>query len=808
MDGYSDKKTYRQNETESNGIANYLHWASKHRAFIVLSSLITLLTAIAYLYYTPAEWTRTSQIAMKYDASGRPTTSDILAFDNIGLLSSGISFSNEKHLVNSYVVWDEIVSSLKLNYNYSYVNLLHRHKPLYDDSPIEVQLPPDIDGSSIDRMQFIIRKTESDYFQITGFSINGEDTGTGSIMAKSGIPVTTPAGKITINETPYYGNWKKDKIKFDFTAKNIYIPKMQASVRQSQTDQFSTVIETIYSDFSPKRAEDILNQIPIAYTTVWNYQKLHNADITRKSILVLLDSATKRLNSTGIKITRLLESEKIASPQLATLRHYSELQQYNSENIQLSIAYELTGFVLNKLKQSDGTFETIPLDGNIDDLAIRQQIISYNNLVLEYVPISSGTKGKDNPETQEKEKSLSMMKGNIIQSLTHYRQQLAIKKETNEARYKTHINKIPNLSETERQWNTLQRQYTFDETMTSYLLNKLNECDIAAEIELSPVRIIMPAYGDDKPSFPTPGIVMATALALGLFIIPFAAYAADKLLNYNIKSISELRGFSFSVIGQIPQVGIIPVKERLCNLLHIEAKTDKTPRLLIYHDSLFTESIRQFRNNFDQITANSNTTPVTIVTSFTPSSGKTFVLANLAASTANGGKKTLIIDADIRRASMSRYVGKPRTGLTSYLHGTGTPESVILKDRIIKGLDIIPAGRIPTDPAELLENGRLQLLIDTLRDRYDYIFLDTPPVNIIADTMEMAKVASHTLFVIRRGMLDRRMLPELERIYWKGTYPRMYMVFNGSTPPHFTKKNIRKIFKRQRRSLKSRTCNF
>ena len=109
--------------------------------------------------------------------------------------------------------------------------------------------------------------------------------------------------------------------------------------------------------------------------------------------------------------------------------------------------------------------------------------------------------------------------------------------------------------------------------------------------------------------------------------------------------------------------------------------------------------------------------------------------------------------------------------------------------------------------AELLENGRLQLLIDTLRDRYDYIFLDTPPVNIIADTMEMAKVASHTLFVIRRGMLDRRMLPELERIYWKGTYPRMYMVFNGSTP-HFTKKNIRKIFKRQRRSLKSHTCNF
>lgn len=327
MDGYSDKKTYRQNETESNGIANYLHWASKHRAFIVLSSLITLLTAIAYLYYTPAEWTRTSQIAMKYDASGRPTTSDILAFDNIGLLSSGISFSNEKHLVNSYVVWDEIVSSLKLNYNYSYVNLLHRHKPLYDDSPIEVQLPPDIDGSSIDRMQFIIRKTESDYFQITGFSINGEDTGTGSIMAKSGIPVTTPAGKITINETPYYGNWKKDKIKFDFTAKNIYIPKMQASVRQSQTDQFSTVIETIYSDFSPKRAEDILNQIPIAYTTVWNYQKLHNADITRKSILVLLDSATKRLNSTGIEITRLLESEK---SHRHSLPHYAITRNFNN----------------------------------------------------------------------------------------------------------------------------------------------------------------------------------------------------------------------------------------------------------------------------------------------------------------------------------------------------------------------------------------------------------------------------------------------------------------------------------------------
>ena len=742
--------------------------------------MVCLAAAFIYIYYTPPQYTRTSQITMKYDSNGRPTTSDILVFNNIGLLNHGISFSNEKHLVNSYVVWDVIVSNLKLNYGYSSINALRKKTPLYKDNPIEVILPEGIDSTGIDNIRFKIKK-EGSSLSISDFKINGTGTGTKEMTVKTGMPVPTPAGKITLLPTTGFDEWDEGTIEFTYTSKPVYIPLMQTAIMQDQTQQFSTVIETSYTDFSAKRAEDILNYIPVAYTKVWNRQKNENAAISEASIDILLDSVSKKMHATEQQISQLLSANKITVPEINALQHYQETTAYKHDAVETSIAGQITVFLIDKLKSmGNDRFEMLPLDNSIDSMAIRKQIINYNQKILDFTSLQ-GNAMTDNPKMQSMKEELAMMKENIINSLTLYNGQLEVKKKATEQRYNETIAKIPGLSQFEKQWCELQRNLKSEEKTALYLINKKDECNIAGSITLSPVRIIHPAYGDNVPVWPKNGLILLIALISGMIVIPVAAAIASSILDYNVKDISDFENYSFCVIGQIPQIGRIPLKEKISNLLHIEAKAIKTPKLLVKEESPFTESIKLLRSNFDKITENADGIPVTLITSFNPGSGKTFFLLNLAASIALGQKRVLIIDADIRRASMSEYIGQPRTGLTSYLAGKCTSKSVIYKNAIMQGLDIIPAGHIPSDPTELLQNGKLKELTDTLKHDYDYIFLDTPPINIIADTLEMSKVANSTLFVIRCGMLDRRMLPELEKIYRKDIYPSLYVIFNGTT---------------------------
>ena len=779
-------------------LAFFLQWARRHWRFIIWSTVICSAAGIAYLYYTPKSWTRTSQITMKFSAHGIPTTSDLLIFSDIGILNQSISFDNEKHLVNSYVVWDEIVDDLKLNYEYSEINALWRKTPLYRDNPVEVILPDDIENSEIDYLSFRIKK-KGNGLALYDFSINEKSVDTDDITIAPGQTAGTPAGKITVTATAYFSEWENGAIEFLYTAKPVYIPKMQTAVSQGNTDRYATIIETTYSDYSPDRANDILNYIPIAYTTVWNRHKNEVAAMSKETATQMLDTITKKLRDTESRLQQLMESKKMTAPMIDAAKHYNEKALYGTAAVDASIAYEVTGFILDKLKtEENGKFGMIPVDSSIDSMAIRRQIAGYNERVLEYAALS-GDYGNKNSEILSREKELERMKANIITSLSQYRQQTGIKLDAIERRYDEIQSEAAGLSESEKEWRALQRRLMSEEAVMMYLIGKNEENDIAAGLNVQPVRTVMSAYGDDEPDSPNTKSVMLVALFLGLVGIPFIAALSSNSLDYNITDISDFRFFSFSVIGQIPQMGRITLRERFNNLLHTEAKAEKTPKLLVNKESIFTESIRVFRYNFDKVTAPSKDTPVTLLTSFTPNSGKTFFLFNLAVSIAAGGKKVLLIDADIRRASMSEYVGKPRTGLTSYLHGATDMQKIVLKDRIAQGLDIIPAGEIPTDPTELLQNGRLGELIGELKPHYDYIFLDAPPINMIADTHEIAQTATHTLFVIRSGMLDRRMLPELERIYREHIYPGLYVVFNGSTAEQFKSRAVKKSFNRKKK---------
>jgi capsular exopolysaccharide synthesis family protein len=169
---------------------------------------------------------------------------------------------------------------------------------------------------------------------------------------------------------------------------------------------------------------------------------------------------------------------------------------------------------------------------------------------------------------------------------------------------------------------------------------------------------------------------------------------------------------------------------------------------------------------------------VIMVTSSNPGAGKTLISANLAAALSLKDKKVIVLDLDLRRASLSNYVGRPKLGISNYLSGQEADYHSLMV-RLDK-IDILPCGTFPPNPSELLYSPHLEQLIAKLRDEYDYILIDCPPIEVVADTKIINRWVDMTLFVVRSRLFERDMLSTLEKWYEEKTYQNLVVVLNGT----------------------------
>lgn len=235
----------------------------------------------------------------------------------------------------------------------------------------------------------------------------------------------------------------------------------------------------------------------------------------------------------------------------------------------------------------------------------------------------------------------------------------------------------------------------------------------------------------------------------------------------------------------IPFVGEIPLygKVRRSGLFHKKVTPLTETKVVVKEGSrdVVNEAFRVLRTNLEFVSGENGKGQVILMTSFNPGSGKTFLTVNIAATLAIKGKRVLVIDGDLRRGSTSVYVGSPHHGLSNYLAGkVQCIEDVIVPASEIVRFDVLPIGTIPPNPTELLAGERLQTLLADFRTRYDYILIDCPPIELVADTHIIGKYADRTIFVVRAGLLERSMLPELETLYIEHKFKNMTVLLNGT----------------------------
>ena len=175
---------------------------------------------------------------------------------------------------------------------------------------------------------------------------------------------------------------------------------------------------------------------------------------------------------------------------------------------------------------------------------------------------------------------------------------------------------------------------------------------------------------------------------------------------------------------------------------------------------------------------------VMLLTSYNQGSGKSFLTMNIALSLAIKAKKVLVIDGDMRYAASSTYVGSPKVGLSSYLNGLVDKwQGIIVPDEKYPNMEVLPVGILPPNPTELIYGNRLADLISEARSAYDYVLIDCPPIEVVADVQLIGKYVDRTIFIIRAGLLKRTVLPELQRLYDENKYKNIVLAFNGTESP-------------------------
>ena len=267
---------------------------------------------------------------------------------------------------------------------------------------------------------------------------------------------------------------------------------------------------------------------------------------------------------------------------------------------------------------------------------------------------------------------------------------------------------------------------------------------------------------------------------LGILIPLAIIYLIETFYN-KVRGKDDLKSITAPFLGEIPYAFSRPSwGTRLWHKI-IGKKEEEHDPIVVKpgNRNVINEAFRVLRTNLEFMTGGDN--KVIAITSYNPGSGKSFTAVNLGVALAIKDKKVLIVDGDLRHASMSSFFGKPHTGISNYLSKkTDDLKSLIIKSDKYKTLDYIPVGPIPPNPTELIADARFAQAIDTLKRDYDFILIDCPPVDIVADTQIIDKSADMTIFLVRAGLLDKDMLPELEDNYKSGKYRNLAIILNGT----------------------------
>lgn len=736
--------------------------------WFVISLTVTIGVAVIYLLTTPPVYTRSASLLIKEDSKGNSVSDATGVLGDIDIFQTSTNVNNEIQSLQSPAVMLDVVKRLHLDISY-YTDCGFYKKVLYGRTcPYSISFSDLQDNESV---SFTINPSSKGQVKLTDFSHNGEDVD-GEVIATLNDTADTPVGKLTVkamNDTvTYHAPLYVSRIGYQ-DATGIYASNLSVALN----DEKSTVVNLTFTDVCTQRAEDVLNTVIAVYNENWIKDKNQIAVSTSAFIGDRLGVIEQELGNVDENISSYKSEHLLPDVQAAASMYMAQSSETNTQILALNTQLSMARYIRNYLTNATSKNQLLPANSGIESPGIEQQIANYNTTQLRRNDLVANSSEK-NPLVIDMDQSLENMRHAIITSIDNHITTLNTQLRSLQQSEQQTTARIAANPTQGKYLLSVERQQKVKEALYLFLLQKREENELSQAFTAYNTRVITPPSGSMIPTAPVKKNIALVAIALGL-LIPVVIIFIRENMNTKVRGRKDLESLSLPFAGEIP----LPVSGKGKKKVH----NAKTIVIRQGNRDIVNEAFRVLRTNLEFMldAKTDGKASVTLFTSFNPGSGKTFLTMNTAATFALKGKRVLVIDGDLRRGSASAYLGSHYKGLSDYLGKRENGlDGLIQENPDIPGFFLLPAGTIPPNPTELLAEPLFKEIIEQLRGHYDYIFIDCPPIDIVADTQIIEKLADRTIFVVRAGLLERDMLPELQRMYDEKRFKNMALLLNGT----------------------------
>ena len=735
--------------------------------WFVLSLAVCLAVAVYYVLSTPPVYTRTASLLIKEDSKGQSLSSDVSSsFAELGLVQSNTNVNNEMVSLQSPSVMYDVVRRLHLDVEYRVDGSLYRPVIYGRSCPVQVSFP---DLTDTESASLTLELTRDSGVRLTDFERNGEELPSDApVTGQFNDTLRTPLGKVLVVPSSSFSGSFSGPVYVTRSTIAATAAAYAAGFSVALNNDKATILDLTFRDVSTQRAEDVLNTIIAVYNENWVKDKNQIAVSTSMFINERLAVIESELGHVDDNISSFKSEHLLPDVQAASQLYMTESSQNKSQILALNTQLSMARYIRTYLTGTSGRNQLLPANSGLESANIENLIAEYNAALLQRNNLVANS-SEQNPLVVDMDQSLRSMRGVIISSVDNLIKTLNTQLQSLQKSERLTTERLAANPTQAKYLLSVERQQKVKEALYLFLLQKREENELSQAFTAYNTRIITPPTGSMIPTAPVKKNILLVAFVLGL-LLPAVVIFLRENLNSKVRGRKDLEALSLPLAGEIPQVG---------------KKGKKEASLAVCvqpgHRDVINEAFRVLRTNVDFMMHKNMQENVLLLTSFNPGSGKSFLTLNLAASLALKGKKVLVIDGDLRKASVSSYVGSPKSGLANYLAGEFSDAAALIQaSPNFPTLSVLPVGTLPPNPTELLEDERFAALIAGLRTRYDYIFIDCPPIDIVADTQILARQADRTLFVVRAGLLERAMLADLETMYADKRFKNMAIILNGT----------------------------
>ncbi len=560
--------------------------------------------------------------------------------------------------------------------------------------------------------------------------------------------ISLPYANFMIVKNPNFNRKKVkemdlDDLYFTYSNEESTVDSFQKGLDIDLVDKDATVIGIAINHSNQDKAKDLLNNIVLMYNEYATLDKNTESKKTKDFIDERITLISKELGEVESQKENFKIDNDIVDIGAEAKINLQISTETRRRTLELETQTELTKMLIGYINSQTNSYQVLPTNIGLDNATATSNIVAYNKLVMDRSRLLENATA-ENPMVQEITKDLNSLKNAMKESLSRSLTTLQFTKNQVVGEHYSSEGEIQKVPTREKLFRNIERQQQIKENLYLLLLQKREEAAIAMAITSDKARVVDYAYASPKPVAPQKLLVLLGAVIFGL-LIPFVYIYLRDLLNTKLVTKQDMDKLtSVPVLAEIPRIS--GKESELVRL------NDVTP---------LAESFRILVTNINFMLAKKTEANIIFITSTVKGEGKTFVSVNLALALASMQKKVLVIGSDIRNPQLQRYNPsmKGSKGLTEYLYGeVDSVKDIIHPSGFSPNCDFIYSGSIPPNPADLLQNGRYQDLLDALKNSYQFVILDTAPLMLVTDSFLISKYADATIYVTRSEVTEKEFI--------------------------------------------------